>query len=153
MDKNVDEQWRVSCHGFCNGNHFVGDAANGKIYILNLSTYTENGGLIRRIRTTPHVSKSMERVFYYEFELDMQKGCGIPKGYGSDPQAMLKLSRDGGHTWGFERSEAIGKQGQYLTRMHWHQLGSGRDMVFQVVVTDPIPVRLIAAWLDVEGEK
>jgi hypothetical protein len=70
-----------------------------------------------------------------------------------DPQAMLQWSNDGGYTYGAERWESMGKQGMYKTRMHWHSLGSARDRVFKLIITDAVRVRLINAQIDVESEK
>ena len=142
--------------GICAVNYnqlvYVGDWQNGNIYQLDLNTYTDNGNLIKRIRTCPHIHYEMKRMFYHEFELDCIKGQGLVLGQGSDPQAMLKWSNDAGFTWSSERWESVGKMGEYKTRIHWHQLGSSRDRVFQLVVTDPIAWILINAWLDVEVE-
>jgi hypothetical protein len=54
----------------------VGDAFNGHIYALDLDTYTDDGAHIQAIRTTPHIHKDLERVYYSEFELDCEKGPG-----------------------------------------------------------------------------
>jgi PKD repeat protein len=68
------------------------------------------------------------------------------------PQAMLQISDDGGFTWGSERWENIGKIGEYRTRMHWHRLGSSRNRVFRLVISDPVKRALIGCRVTTEGE-
>ena len=44
---------------------------------------------------------------------------------------------------------SAGKQGEYGVRAILRRLGRGRNRIFEVSVTDPIPWRLISATLDV----
>jgi hypothetical protein len=63
------------------------------------------------------------------------------------PQAMLRWSNDGGSTWSKEYWTAIGGIGRYRNRAIWRRLGTARDRVFEVVVTDPIKAVIISANL------
>lgn len=65
-----------------------------------------------------------------------------------NPKAMLRWSDDGGSTWSNEHWTAIGKTGEYKNRARWHRMGSARDRVYEVRVTDPIKVAIIGATLD-----
>ena len=105
---------------------------------------------IRRLRRAPHVNNEHLRVFYRRFELDLERGQALASGQGSDPQVLLRLSRDGGQTWGEEIRMAAGAIGDYTTRVMARRLGQARDMVFEVVVSDPIAWSLVGAWLDLE---
>jgi len=67
-----------------------------------------------------------------------------------DPQVMLRWSDDGGKNWSNEHWVSAGKVGEYGTRVNWHRLGTGRRRVFEVVVSDSIPWRLVDAYLDAE---
>ena len=112
--------------------------------------YTDtNGNGIRRVRRAPHLSHEEQRMFYSKLQIDMDVGEGLLSGQGSDPQIMLRISNDGGRTWGQERWVGAGKRGEYGHRAIWFRLGSGRDRVFEVSVSDPIPWRLVGA--EVEG--
>jgi len=90
------------------------------------------------------------RVVYRKFELDLERGVGLVTGQGSDPQVMLRLSRDGGHTWSEPVLLAAGQMGEYTQRVIARRLGSARDAVFEVTVSDPVAWSLVQAWLDVE---
>lgn len=69
---------------------------------------------------------------------------------GSDPQAMLRWSDDGGFTWSNEHWASLGKQGAYRNRAVWRQLGESRDRVYEVSVTDPVYRTLVSAELMAE---
>jgi hypothetical protein len=72
---------------------------------------------------------------------------------GVSPQAMLRWSNDGGSTWSNEHWVSIGKLGKYKNRAIWRRLGTARDRVFEVVVTDPIKAVIVSANLKAtEGE-
>jgi len=64
-----------------------------------------------------------------------------------DPKAMLRWSNDGGSTWSKEYWQDIGQQGKYRHRAMWRRLGTARDRIFEVVVTDPIKAVIISANL------
>ncbi|MEN9671014.1 MAG: Rhodoferax phage [Pseudomonadota bacterium] len=65
----------------------------------------------------------------------------------TNPQAMLRWSNDGGSTWSKEYWVSIGKMGKYRNRAIWRRLGQARDRVFEVSITDPVNVVIIAANL------
>ena len=143
---------RAQTCAFFDGMVLVGDREDSRIYKWDLDTYTDDGDPIVRTRTCPHINNSMDRVYYNEFEVDMEKGVGLPNGQGSNPQAMLSWSDDGGFTFGKERWDSPGRVGEYKTRMHWHSLGSSRNRIFRFKMTDPVKVVLIESWVEVEGE-
>jgi len=70
-----------------------------------------------------------------------------PGAPGVDPQIMLRLSNDGGKTWGPEMWRGIGKTGEYFKRVRWNRLGSVRRRVFEVSYTAPVPITIIGANL------
>ena len=107
-----------------------------------------SGPGIRRMRQTPHLSAEEVFLYYSRFRLDLEVGTGATTTLLA-PQVMLQWSKDHGHTWSQEHWVEAGAVGQYLRRVMWRRLGRARDMVFRVVVTDPIPVTLIDAYVDV----
>jgi hypothetical protein len=118
----------------------ISDYENGNIYELDSTVYTDNGTAIARELISRHVFDAVNRVVVDELYVDMETGVGLVSGQGSDPQAMLSISKDNGHTWGAELWTTIGAIGKYLTRVVWRRLGVARDWTFKVRVTDPIPV-------------
>ncbi len=137
---------RTACQmSFINEN-IVGDWENGNLYKLDLDVYTDNGALIPRIRTCPHLSDPDYRwQVFDELRIDMRTGVGLVSGQGSDPQAMLQWSNDGGYTWSNEFWAPMGKIGERRVRAVWRRLGRSRDRVFRVVITDPVAVAFVGA--------
>lgn len=142
---------RAECHALAFGENVVGDYENGKIYALDAAKYTDDGVAIVRERTSPHFSGGLKRQFHSSFQLDMEVGTGLSgTGQGTNPQVMLQWSDDGGQTWSNEYWRDIGAIGKRLTRVIWRRLGSSRDRVYRVRVSDPVKVVLIGAELDVK---
>lgn len=67
-------------------------------------------------------------------------------------EVMLQISKDGGHTFGNELWQELGKSGEYRKQLSWRRLGVSRDFAFRVRVSDPAKVVLINAALDVGGQ-
>ena len=106
---------------------------------------------IVREAISPPIHAMRNNVSMVSFELDMESGIGLPYGQGSDPQAMLSWSDDGGKTWSNEHWASIGKIGEYLTRVKWNRLGMFRQRQIKVVISDPVPVVFISAFAEVKG--
>jgi len=62
---------------------------------------------------------------------------------GTDPKLALSYSDDGGHTFSPERTQPIGKIGNYRNRAIWRRLGMSRDRVFKIVCSDPVKLNLV----------
>ena len=142
------------CHAFAYGAHVIGDYQTGNFYQMSSTYYLDNGKQITRQRISPHIAKDMNRIFYSTFQLEVEPGTGLDglgwlgTGEGTNPQAMLQFSDDGGHTWSNERWAAIGQIGKTKWRAIWRRLGHARDRVFKLTITDPVKVVLIGAELD-----
>lgn len=126
----------------------VSDYSNGRLYKLKPNVYTDNGDMIVRELIGRHVYQDLDYLFISEFQLDVQAGVGLSTGQGSNPQAMLQISKDGGHTWGNELWKTIGAMGRYATRVIWRRLGRARDWTFKVRITDPVKVVIMGAYID-----
>ena len=71
----------------------------------------------------------------------------------TNPKAMLRWSNDGGSTWSREYWQSLGQQGKYKNRAIWRRLGTARDRIYEVVVTDPVKCVIVSANLKgSEGE-
>lgn len=67
---------------------------------------------------------------------------------GANPQIGLSISRDNGRTWGAQMLKTLGAMGQYGTRVEWRRLGTVRNAVFKLSVSDPVPVNFVSACLN-----
>jgi hypothetical protein len=69
---------------------------------------------------------------------------------GYNPEAMLRWSDDGGHTWSNEHWSPLGRIGAYGHRTFWRRLGMTvklRDRVYELSMTDPVKVAIMGAEL------
>ena len=89
---NVYGRHRGNCSAMFQGLVLCGDYANGKIYELDRTNYTDDGQPIRRLRRAPHLVADLQRQFFDELQLQFQPGVGttgfsvvMPTTYISDP--------------------------------------------------------------------
>jgi hypothetical protein len=151
------ERHRANYHAFdpTTNYHFIGDYTTNSLYRLDDTNFTDNLNPIMRLRAAPFVSAGGNRVFCKALQIDMESGVGLDAGLqGSDPQVMMDYSDDGGHTFVSQIWTTIGGKiggiGQYNTRVIWRRLGSFRSRVFRIKITDPVPITILGAWLDIE---
>ena len=83
-----------------------------------------------------------------ELVIGMETGVGITTGQGSDPQLMLRVSKDGGHTWPVERWAPVGKIGERGRGVRWRRVACAADTVLEVSITDPVKVVMTGAYMD-----
>jgi hypothetical protein len=137
-----------------NGRNYVTDEVTGRIYELNTGTCTDNGTPIKRQVVTRHVRNQGNEFTISELFLDFETGVGLSGAEptpGVDPQVMLRISRDGGHTFGNERWVPLGKLGEFSARVILRRLGSARDFVVEMTLTDPVKFVLASGSVDIEG--
>lgn len=140
-------------HIYANGVHLVGSTTTGVIYQQDKSLLTTTTGTgVRWLRRAPHVAQMRNWMIADRLELLAEVGLGLPSGQGSNPKMNLSVSSDGGETWGPERSLSAGRVGDFATRMIWRKLGQSDDFVFQVTGSDPVPTRLMDAFLEMRVE-
>jgi len=141
------ERCRGNCAAVFQGYVLVGDYSNGKIYHLDKNIYTDDGQNVRRLRRAPHLVADFQREYFDELQIQFQPGVGLSTGIGDDPQAMLRWSNDGGSTWSNEHWTSIGRMGKYTNRAIWRRLGTARDRIFEVSVSDPVKCVIVSANL------
>jgi len=191
-DDNQYQRHRGNCCATFQGLVIVGDYANGKLYQLDKTNYTDDGQNVRRLRRAPHLVTEFQRQYFDELQIQFQPGVGttglsaaiqqinlqspyvitdtgtltigaLDTVYLGEfntinanttttyPQAMLRWSNDGGSTWSNEHWTSVGQMGKYRNRAIWRRLGTARDRIFEVSVTDPVNFVIISANLKVQG--
>lgn len=139
-------RWMANCHVSCYDKELVGDFYSGNIGYLSATTYTEFGTTTRALCTSPPIHSDRKRVFISRLEMDIEAGVGITTGQGSDPQWMMRNSKDGGRTFSnLQKWKSAGALGLYRSRLRWLRLGQARERVFQLTTTDPVKRTIIAA--------
>lgn len=136
---------RARCHATVAGLDVVGDYANGNIYQQSTAIYDDNGAPIRRLRSSPHSSNENQVTRHRSLQIDMEVGGAAA---GKDATVAMRFSDDGGFTWSNEREASAGKSGKFRTRVKYRRLGASRDRCYEIVISDPIKVALVAAYLE-----
>jgi len=144
---------RSNCYMNFAGMNVVGDYQSGQLYQMSRSYYTDSGAPLVALRRTPHgwSKENRERVFCNQLQIELNPGVGLQTGQGSNPQAMLRWSDDGGYTWTSLQNTGIGQVGQFSNRAMWRLLGKARDRVWEVSISDPVPRDIIGATLYAEA--
>ncbi|HEU4611532.1 MAG TPA: hypothetical protein VFS15_05625 [Kofleriaceae bacterium] len=146
-------RWRPNCIVQAYGKQIVGDSETGKLGILDPDTHEEWGEPQRVEWTYQPVYAERRRVLHQRLELVLNTGHGVTTGQGQNPLATLKVSDDGGETWRALPTRSLGEIGKYKTRAQWWRLGSARERVYRVEVTDPVPLYVTDTQLDAVGAR
>lgn len=139
---------RANCYAHYNENHLVGDYATGIIYKMCRNYYDDDGEpLIARLESS-EIRQEGRRQFFPPLQIYFEHGQGLTLGQGSNPQAMLSWSNDGGFTWGPEIWTSIGKIGEYRARCIWRRGGSAYTRSYRLMVSDPVKRDILEVnWL------
>jgi hypothetical protein len=153
-EDNEYTAWRPRYHVMAFGEHRWLDADTGDIYRSDADLTTDvDDRPIRRMRRPPAIVDENKRVAYHDLEVLMDVGLGAQTGQGSNPQVMFRISRDGGRTWGAEVWRGAGGTGEYSKRVRLNRLGSARQLVVEMAVSDPIAWRFTTAYVTAERER
>jgi hypothetical protein len=131
--------WNVTCIVEAFGKTYAG-TSDGLVCEMDLDTYEEAGEPIRRLIRSAPIFADGRRAVLDEVEIEMELGVGLSTGQGSDPQVMLRVSKDGGSTWGNEHSASFGVTGERRKRVTFHKLGIFREAMIEVSISDPVKV-------------
>lgn len=145
-----NEYWAATTYAEAYNRQFVGNPDSNVVSYLDETVYTDNGGTILRQTVTPPFFAAGNRVTMSRLYVDFEVGIGLTTGQGSDPQAMLQWSDDGGRTWSNEHWRSMGKIGEYRRRVTWRRLGQFRERIFRLTVSDPVAAKLLGAYSDYE---
>lgn len=143
--------FRGCCFADAYGEIVVGDRGGNALYTLDRNTFDDAGDpLVCRAIGSPYYAQG-RRARMGQFEAIFDTGRGLTTGQGSDPQAMMRYSNDGGRTWSAELWRSIGKKGEYDRTVEWNRLGSFEQRVIELSVSDPIGPILLGANADIEA--
>lgn len=82
--------------------------------------------------------------------LDVGDGVGLQVGPSfdvpRDAQMWIRLSRNGGDTWGPEKWRSLGTSGDHDRRMTWRAQGQFRQLTIEANVTEPAEIPLYADY-------
>jgi hypothetical protein len=143
---------RSNCYARFSGKNLVGDYSNGNIYELNNDVYTDNDDTIQRIAVAPTIHANGQTFFIGRFEIEFEFGVGLESGQGSNPEAMLEWSDNGGRSFDSDIALSVGAgdPGEYTKQAVWLFLGMYRQFTPKLIVSDPVKWVVIQANADIE---
>lgn len=149
------------------------DWQTGQIYALDPLFYTDNGAPIVFRRSFPHIMQDMKEVTHVSFVADFETGgvdgttdvgagspwssafsnafgpIGTGVGLNAGPVLCMRMSRDGGYTWGNYRQKGFVSAGHYRSMMRYRGLGMARDSIYELMWAYPGPSALQGAYVEV----
>jgi hypothetical protein len=156
VTENTWGEWQTDGKRWCGqfvapawGQLLVTDYRNSKCYTMDIDTFDDNGQPIIKEFVSQHTFANLDRFTLWELAVEFEGGVGLSSGQGSDPQAMLQISRDHGHTFGSEMWTTMGAIGQYLQRAVWRRLGRQRDLVTKIRVSDSVKTVAVRASVNI----
>ena len=138
----------------------VGDASTSETYSLDPYYYQNDNPLsvtgevnyIRCVKTTPIAFSQGKQQFFNWVQVVCNQGTGLTlntaAGVGVDPQVQIAWSNNTGVTYSNERSAPIGKQGEYDKRSIVWIAGMGRNRVWRIACSDPVPFILVGLYVN-----
>jgi hypothetical protein len=144
---------RSQCHMFNFGKHLMGDWASGNIYNMSPSIYTDFENSIRSLRRSPYISTEEKWTYFSQLQIDIEAGLGpqppLLDGNGEprSPQLMLSWFKGGSRIQSNEYTLSFGQAGEFTMRAVKRMMGRDRNRTFQIVITDPVPRRIVDAYL------
>lgn len=114
------------------------DRISGKVYHQSAAYFSDDGAEIARDRIFTHIFDNGNPFLIRNLTINFETGVGNTTI--TDPKCMLYLSNDGGRTFYTYYEKAMGKIGEFLTRVVFWRLGRHRQCTFRVRVTDAVKV-------------
>lgn len=147
-------RFRGNCYMNFQNLRMVGDYQTGNMNQMSRDFYTDANAPLIAIRRSPHLwsRENRKRLFHASLQIEFAPGVGLQTGQGSDPQAMLRWSDDGGANFGTEHWTSIGRAGRTKNRALWRRLGHARDRVYEMRISDPVKRDIVGATLFAQGE-
>lgn len=143
-------RWQGNSHTYAYSKHIIGSYNSGSLFALDPDyIWDDTATPIEAEMVSIPIGGDATWKTLASFQLDIEGGLGLATGQGSDPQVMLQLSFDRGHTWGREKWRSIGAIGNYGLRVIWRQLGWFREVAIKLRITDPVPRRFINYFADI----
>jgi hypothetical protein len=146
----------ANSYAYIFGKHLVADYRNGNIYELDVDTYDELGEPIIRMRDSAPLHSGIvgapgKNIELNSLEVILEPGIGLNSGQGEDPQLMLRISTNGGKTFGPEITSSMGAMGQYGWVVEFHGLNmSAESYIFRVSISDPVKAVIYSGAVDIE---
>ena len=138
---------------FVYGKNILADELNGNLYELDVNTFDNNGAVQQKVRVTNSINGDLlqskgKRLQMSRFELIMETGVGLITGQGENPRVQIESSIDGGKSFKHEGWARVGRLGETNLLVEWFSLKTFYDLMIRITVTDPVPIFIYSAAID-----
>lgn len=125
----------------------------GKLFELDINTYTNGGNPILRCRTTSSINgkllgKPGAEVQMSKLKLLMETGRTVLSGQGENPRIMFEVSYDGGVSWVPKGWAKTGRLGQFILEVEMFNLDVFYDCIVRFSTSDPTQYSVYSATVD-----
>lgn len=116
---------------YLNSRHYVLSYNESKMYEMSIAYGDDGGRSIRRAITSQNFLYD-NPIALHQFKLFMRQGTGTDYGIDEDPRVFLRLSYDGGFSYGNQIAQPIGKKGKRWQDSEFFNLGISDSFVFEI---------------------
>lgn len=144
---NDGSAWRVGGIGILDNDNVAGSRLQGRYGTLDLDNYQDAGQEMIRTRRSQVFHVMNKSIDFWALIIDIQGGIGNA----TSPNPILKMrySDNAGQTWSNWLQEECGGVGEYFRRISFDQLGSGRNRVFELQLSDAVNLTIIGAYAEI----
>ncbi len=116
---------------------YAGSATDSRIWLWDASNNTDDG-TAKRVIISGAIWTTAGRLRLNSVGLQCVRGVGNADA--PDPVVEMRMSKDGGRTWGSWLAASLGMVGQYTVKAVWRGLGmvSQPGVLFEWSVSDPV---------------
>jgi len=136
-------------HVLFNNLDILGNETDGKLYYIDRTSYHDAGSNFVMSAISRPYHAFPNKLTCSAFELDMITGVGLDSATAdtANPQVMFDVSRNGGKTWGAQRTRPLGKIGEYSQKIRFNNLGKAdeKGFVFRVSASSAVVRGIIRA--------
>lgn len=139
--------WKANCAAMVGGEPLFGDDTTGDL--LQFSGYADGTADLERIVCAAMPVSGSAIIDNVGIEVN-SGGAAFLSGEGDDPIVEMRVSRDGGRTFGAWRGVSLGQQGEFRRRAVWRRCGSvdAPGVLFEFRLSDPSPFRVSRAFVN-----
>lgn len=147
------ETWRVNHGVYGLEKYYFADAVAGKFYVMDRDEPHEAGEPLVAKAYSETVTAYPGGAICDALNIDVQAGVGRAgeASHIADPKIILRVSHDGGMTYGREYVESLGAQGKWNKQIRFNRLGktSGAGLKFELSMPAPVDRSIFQASAEI----
>ena len=121
-------RWVANGYLKIGGRHIVGHYNSNTLLELSPTAYDEAGTeMVCEVQVPIHAYPKRIRVNEVRLDTIPGQGTNASDEHSDNPQIMVKVSKNGGRTWGNERHYAMGRIGEYGRQVRVNRLGTSNE--------------------------